>query len=271
MEGAASKGKKTTVSTKTTVTTVTVEEPEAKKRDTVPKKSQGKVAGAALTTGPFSLPPPGPMCLPAGYGVVDQRSNTFPSYPHAVPGQHSPVPSILPRQDRTYALPSTSGQMPLQLPAIPGPKGAENGALTWPSSSFVAPHALDAKKSDGGKFVWLIYHKSGRHEAKLMGVYTSTKSALKNAKAMIDKQTSGEEERNLQNADLSDFSSNIKADQGVIYSVLYRGGGKDVVSFKKVKLNEDLSEGDSGNAYPPASAECSPALMGCVRPPLGWM
>jgi len=147
-------------------------------------------------------------------------------------------PDALPKKPRAKA----SGQMPLQLPAIPG-----YGALAGPSSSLVAAHAMDAKKSDGGggKFVWLIYHKSGRQEARLMGAYTGAKSALKNAKVVIDTETGGAEGRLRQGATLSDFSSNIQAEQGVIYEVKHQiGGGKDVVSFKKVRLNEDLGEGD---------------------------
>jgi len=241
MDGASAKGKKTTVSTKTTVTTVTIEEPEAKKKpDALPKKPKAKGTSASLGNAPFPLPSSGPMGLPAGYGIMDPLP--APTYPLAGSGHRPSTPAILPRYDLPLSLPASSGQMPLQLPAIPG-----YGALAGPSSSLVTTHAMDAMKSDGGsgKFVWLIYHKSGRQDARLMGAYTGAKSALKNAKVVIDKETGGAEGRIRQGATLSDFSSNIQAEQGVIYEVKHQiGGGKDVVSFKKVRLNEDLGGDD---------------------------
>ena len=65
----------------------------------------------------------------------------------------------------------------------------------------------------GGKFVWLIYHKSGRCDAQLMGVYTGARTALKNAKAVIERETGGAEKRMKEEADLSDFSPNIQVVQ----------------------------------------------------------
>jgi len=180
---AAPKGKKTTVSKKTTVTTVTIEEPEKK------------------------------------------------------------------RKTDSIAL------MPLELPSF------QIGALSGISSAS----SCGGGGGSSGKYVWLIYHKSGRHDAQLMGVYTGARTALKNAKAVIDKETGGAKRRMLEGADLSDLSSNMQADHGVVYEVKHRNGGKNVVSFKKVKLNEDLSGDDE------AHESRLPGMMGSDRGAIGWM
>jgi len=143
-----------------------------------------------------------------------------------------------------------------------------------------------AQSSGGGKFVWLIYHKSGRCEAQLMGVYTGARTALKNAKAVIERETGGAEKRMKEEADLSDFSPNIQSDQGgVIYEVKYKNGGKNVVSFKKVKLNENLIDDDvedededadeddvGGGVFAlPPTGNAAAALVAANRAAIGWI
>lgn len=258
MVDAAPKGKKTTVSKKTTVTTVTIEEPEKKRKidsvALVPKKSKAKKSPEAVQRLGAPYPPSGGFSsydsrgFSAGYGFGSSAGSLASAFGNS--HQRPSTPSIMPSASYPFSLPATSGQMPLELPPI------QTGALSGiPSSSC----------GGGGKYVWLIYHKSGRHDAQLMGVYTGARTALKNAKSVIDKETGGAERRTIEGADLSDLSPNMQADHGIVYEVKHRNGGKNVVSFKKVKLNEDLSGDDD------ALESRLPGLMGIDRGAIGWM
>lgn len=267
-EDSAPKGKKTTMSKKTTVTTVTIEdEPSkkpkpkndpasasssSKKNQTKGKKSPGPMAlhggGAHLSLPPASLQSGVPglpgMFLP-NYGFPGSISAPVMSLPltgHV--GRNSPpAPMIMPI--RGYPLSSQSahsapyGQMPMQ--------SFGESSKTSSSSAVARPKKAEGGGGGGVKFVWIVYHKSGRQDSQLMGVYTAAKTALKNAKAVIDRETGGAQGRIKEGADFNDFSSNIQADQGSIYEVKYVNGGKNVVSFKKVKLNEDLGENLDGD------------------------
>jgi len=260
---AAPKGKKTTVSKKTTVTTVTIEEPERKRKTDsialVPKKSKAKKSQEAVPRQAAPYPPPSGFSshdtsgYSAGYGFPPSIGSHLSA--HGNSHKRPPSPSIMPSAAYPLSLPATSGQMPLELPSF------QVGALSGISSVSTC----GGSSASSGKYVWLIYHKSGRHDAQLMGVYTGARTALKNAKAVIDKETGGAKRRMLEGADLSDLSSNMQADHGVVYEVKHRNGGKNVVSFKKVKLNEDLSGDDE------AHESRLPGMMGSDRGAIGWM
>jgi len=291
----APKGKKTTVSKKTVVTTVTIEDeptskPKSKSNSSASssKTSQAQLKGRK-SPGPMALPGFGHhLAFPGGSSGIGGISPAIPptmtqNYGFHRPlntpdmssqfmtgvGRNSPT-SILSANGYQISTPgglsSTPGQMPMQLQSFSdSSKASSSSAVGRPKKS----------ESGGAKFIWLIYHKTGRQDPQLMGAYTAAKTALKNAKAVIDRETGGAERRTKEVADFSDFSSNIQAEQGSVYEVKYPNGGKNIVSFKKVKLNENLSdedvEDDGEEAFQIPFGGRVPGLKAADRAAIGWL
>merc|ERR1712240_108635 len=122
----------------------------------MPKKSKAKKSQEAVLRlgAPYSLPSgfsshdsPG---YSAGYGFppsIGSHANG-----HGNSHKRPASPSIMPSASYPLSLPATSGQMPLELPSF------QVGALSGISSVSTC----GGSSASSGKYVWLIYHKSGR-------------------------------------------------------------------------------------------------------------
>jgi hypothetical protein len=129
------------------------------------------------------------------------------------------------------------------------------GATLFGGSSFFSGYqppqnpstssSASPKKKSQGRFVWMLYHQHDTHwhrpEIQMMGVYTSAQTAIQNARHVMDKET-GQMWRTEPEVyeTINDFSSNIKAKEGTIFEVVDHEGDSNVVSFKRVLLNENL-------------------------------
>jgi len=124
------------------------------------------------------------------------------------------------------------------------PSYSAQSAFSGPAKSSTSLATTANPKPDTtNNCVWLIFHKSGRqHAADLIGVYTTEKRALKNAKALIDAETGGAANRVKNGVVFVDNSAKINqlGDEGIIYEAKFENGGRNVVNFTKAQLNEDI-------------------------------
>jgi len=211
-------------------TITTTEAPAQKKKPSTAKattivqavKKQTSQASSQWNL-PQNLAAPNPSPAPFT-GFTAQTSFTF-SDPNR-PGTILPTPSVNP-----FVWPHGSY-------TAPKPAGSYANPVTIEGSNGKPV----ASTGNAKNFVWLIYYRSGhQRSADLIGVYTTEKRALKNAKALIDRETGGAATRVMNGVAFIDNSADLEAvgEEGTIYEAKYGNGGKNVVSFTKIRLNED--------------------------------
>jgi len=165
----------------------------------------------------------------------------------------APFPGFTAQTSFTFSDPNRPGTiLPTPPPSVnPFVYNSGYGSYTAPkpAESQATPATIEgsngkpvASTGNAKNFVWLIYYRSGhQRSADLIGVYTTEKRALKNAKALIDRETGGAATRVMNGVAFIDNSADLEAvgEEGTIYEAKYGNGGKNVVSFTKIRLNED--------------------------------
>jgi len=154
----------------------------------------------------------------------------------------APFPGFTAQTSFTFSDPNRPGTI------VPTPPSVNPYTAPKPAGSQANPTTIEgsngkpvASTGNAKNLVWLIYYldRSGhQRSADLIGVYTTEKRALKNAKALFDRETGGAATRVMNGVAFMDNSADLDAvgEEGTIYEA---NGGKNVVSFTKIRLDED--------------------------------